>query len=192
MTRWIVLFAAAAMALVMTPAAYTETGKSDSETSDSKITPEKFVTEALQAGDREAALAELAAGKSSAPEIKQFAQMIAADHKLVNEQLRLVTHRDVRGNPQPTPGSEPPALNPGAGPSQFPEQKDISALSGAAFDKAFLDRMERSYERSAVLNENAAQYLPKGAAQKLAEDTLPRVKQYRDQAKSLRGAMEDK
>lgn len=191
MTRWIVPFAAAAIAL--TPAAFAETGKPDANQADTKLTAASFVQQALQSGEKEAGLAQLAADKSQNTEIKQFAQMIVADHKRVNEQLRLVAHRDVGGDQRPAaPSDSPPAVTPGARPSESPEQKRLGQLSGAEFDKAFLDMMVQGHEKSVDLYERAGQSLPAGAAKKLAEDTLPKIKQHLEQAKSLQGQVNEK
>ncbi|MGH7005226.1 MAG: DUF4142 domain-containing protein, partial [Alphaproteobacteria bacterium] len=138
MTRWIVPFAAAAIALAPTTAAQTKPDTSPPGTADTKITADSFVQQALQSGEKEAGLAELAATKSQSADVKQFAQMIAADHKRVNEQLRLVAHRgaDQKKSTEPVSPGTPPAVNPGAGPSASGDEKELGQLSGAAFDKA--------------------------------------------------------
>lgn len=194
MTRWIAPIAAAALAL--TPAAFAETAKPGTTAVAPKLEPDSFAQQALQSGENEVALAKLAIATSQSAKVKEFAQMVAADHERVNEQLRIVLKQGAgpdRKAAAPGTGpnrtddpASPPSTSPGAAPSS-PEHKQLSGLSGAEFDKAFMRSMVVGHAKSVELYEQAAQSLPAGAAKKLAEDTLPKIKQHFEQARSLEG-----
>lgn len=190
MTRWIAPFAAAAIAL--TPAAFAQNTTPDSGSTALQLAPDAFVRQALQSGEKELSLAEMAVSKSKNASVREFARMITDDHRRVNEQLRLAlrqgTGPDRKTTERNQPGS-PPGVAPGAAPTDSPEHKKLEGLGGAAFDKAFTEIMVEGHTKSVALYENAAQSLPSGAAKKLAEDTLPKLKQHLEQAKSLNGAL---
>ena len=73
---------------------------------------------------------ELAAKKGSSKEVRDFGAMLARDHKMVRQQ-----GRDLAAKLKVTP--TPPADDAGAK-AHAKAMKDLSSLSGAAFDKAFL------------------------------------------------------
>lgn len=190
MIRWIAPFAAAALALA--PAAFAQSSKQDNAPSASRMTPDAFSRQALQSGEKEVSLAELATTKAQAATVKEFARMVVEDHRRVNEQLRLVLRQGAGAdrNAAPPAGTEaPPRVAPGAAPSASAEHKKLEGLTGAAFDAAFMAILVEGYAKSVELYETAAQSLPAGAAKKLAEDTLPKIKQHYDQAKSLSGQL---
>lgn len=75
----------------------------------------------------------LAAAKSTNPEVKKFAQTMVTDHTGVNKSAtELVTRLNV------TPKDNPTAQSLKAGGEQ--NVAKLKALSGAAFDKAYLDQ----------------------------------------------------
>jgi len=191
MTRWFATFAAAALAL--STVAVAQNAKPDPGSTASQVAPDAFVRQALQSGEKEQSLAELAVSKSKNASVTEFARMIADDHRRVNEQLRLALQQgagpDRKATDKSQPGS-PPAVAPGAAPTGSPEHKKLEGLTGAAFDKAFTEIMVEGHTKSVALYEDAAQSLPAGAAKKLAEDTLPKIKQHLEQAKSLNGALD--
>lgn len=195
MTKWIAPIAAVAIAFA--PAAFAQTtpgdAKPDMNKGDWKYTPQTFTQAALMAGEKEVALSELAATKAQDAKVKEFAQMLASAHKQVNEQLRLVA-KDAMGasRTDPPAAASPPAASPGAAPSRPPEHTQLMGMSGTAFDKAYVDMLVASHEQSFELYEYATETLPVGAAKKLAEDTLPKIEEHLEQAKSLKAQMMNK
>jgi putative membrane protein len=202
---WIIPLAAvafaAAPALAQTQQQQTSPpGQSD--TMKSGLTAESFARQALQSGEKEVAMAKLAKDKASNAEVKQLAEMIVQDHERVNEQLRLIlndgrsttpsapgqrSEQPGTGSPQAgQPGAAPPAdVSPGAAPTQSEEYKKLEGLSGGEFDSAFLSTMVEGHEKSIELYQQATNELGDGAAKKLAEETLPKIRDHLQQAKSL-------
>jgi putative membrane protein len=156
-----------------------------------------FVQQALTSGTEEVALAKLAAEKSQNEQIKQFAQMLVSDHTAVNEQLQLLAQRN-GATPAPRDGSKrggtetsPPAAQPGAAPSS-PKAQQLAKLSGSEFDKEFLSIVVEGHEKSVELYSTESEKGTNPAAKKLATETLPKIKEHLQQAKSLQQQVMEK
>lgn len=207
MSRWW-LTSIAALALVAAPPAIAQTQNDTTKPgatkpgSEAKLTAQMFVARALESGQKEMAAAQLAVQKAASAELKQFADKLASDHKAVNEQLQILARDDKTGaapkgqsdstKPGTGQASPPSAAAPGAAPSASAEMTRLQGLSGSAFDKAFLDMIVQGHEKSVELYEDASETLPEGAAKKLAADTLPKIKDHLQQAKSLQQQITDK
>jgi putative membrane protein len=87
---------------------------------------------AYTAGQIDIDAAKLALAKSHNPKVRAFAQEMARDHKAVNEKaLALVKKLNVTPQDNPTSQSLVKAAD--------AEHKTLEGLSGAAFDKAYVD-----------------------------------------------------
>lgn len=151
-----------------------------------------FVQQALKSGEEEVAIAQLAAAKAQNSDLKQLAQMLVSDHTAVNEQLRLLAQRNGAA-PAPRDGTkrsgtddkaEPPAATPGAAPSS-PKAQELAKLTGSEFDKKFLALVVEGHEKSVELYSTEAEKGTSPATKKLATETLPKIKEHLQQAKSL-------
>jgi putative membrane protein len=188
-TSWIAPLAALVVAFAPLAQAQTKNGK----TADTG-----FVQQALKSGQEEVALAKMAAEKSQNGELKQLAQMLVSDHTQVNEQLQLLAQRNGAA-PAPRDGSKrsgtdttaPPATSPGAAPSSA-KAAELAKLSGSEFDKKFLAMIIEGHEKSVELYSTEAEKGANPAAKKLATETLPKIKQHLQQAKSLQQQTMDK
>jgi putative membrane protein len=157
-----------------------------------------FVRQALQSGQEEVALAKLAAAKAQNSDLKQFAQMLVSDHTAVNEQLRLLAQRNGVA-PAPRDGTKrsgtetaPPAeAAPGAAPSSA-KAEELGKLSGNEFDKRFLAIVVEGHEKSVELYSTEAEKGTSPATKKLAAETLPKIKEHLQQAKSLQQQVMEK
>jgi putative membrane protein len=157
-----------------------------------------FVQQALKSGQEEVALAKLAADKAQSSELKQLAQMLVSDHTAVNEQLQLLVQRDGAATTPPD-GSKrggmesatPPPTAPGAAPSS-PKADELAKLSGSEFDKKFLAMIVEGHEKSVELYSSEAEKGTNPAAKKLATETLPKIKEHLQQAKSLQEQLTEK
>lgn len=206
MSRWW-LSSVAALALVAAPPAFAQAQDDTTKPGAIKpgamaeITAQTFIAKALESGQQEEALGRLAERKAQSAEVRQLADKLVSDHKAVNEQLRLLARDNgTRAAPRTPSGAakpdarpaSPPAASPGAAPSTSPEYKRLEGLSGSAFDKAWLDVIVQGHETSVELYERASDSLPAGAAKKLATDSLPKIKDHLQQAKSLQQEITEK
>ena len=99
---------------------------------DTKVTDPQIAHIAYTAGQIDITAAEQAVKKSTNPAVIDFANLMIADHKAVNDQaLALVTKLGVAPEDNPTSQSL----------SQQASDKlaELDKLDGAAFDKAYLD-----------------------------------------------------
>jgi putative membrane protein len=95
----------------------------------------KFVSGALEGGMAEVALGKLAAEKGSTPEVKQFGQQMVDDHTKLGEQMKPVAQQI--GVKIPTELSK----------KDKALEAKLSALSGAQFDKAYVDAMVKDHKK---------------------------------------------
>src|SRR5262245_39360690 len=182
-TLWIAPIAALVVAFAPLAQAETKSGK----TADTS-----FVQQALKSGQEDVALAKIAAEKAQSGDVKQLAQMLVSDHTQVNEQLQLLAQRDDGAAPAPRDGSKrsgtesatPPSTAPGAAPSSA-KADELAKLSGAEFDKKFLAMIIEGHVKSVELYSTESEKGANPAAKKLATETLPKIKQHLQQAKSL-------
>jgi putative membrane protein len=95
-----------------------------------------FVREAAIGGMAEVELGELATGKASSDAVKQFAQRMVTDHSKTNAELKTLAHS--KGLTLPT------ELD-----AKHKQARDIvAALSGAAFDRAYMDQMRKDHHQA--------------------------------------------
>ncbi len=189
---------AAALSIAAAPLAQAQTqapatpAERQAQSQDRSKTDTAFIQQALKSGREEMELAKIAAGKSQNGQIKQFAQMLVSDHTAVNEQLVLLGRRNGAA-PTPRGGTDtpPPPASPGAAPSSE-NARQLSALSGSQFDQKFMELIVEGHEKSVELYTREAESGSDPAAKKLASETLPKIKEHLQQAKSLRQQVIDK
>jgi len=121
----------------------------------------QFLSKALEMNTAEAKLAEMAAAKAENPRVKEYAQMLARDH---NEAINKI--RQLQDTRMADSGSTKPQQTK-AEVKLTPEHQRIStrlsSLSGAEFDRAFMNEMVkghrtaiRMFETQARVHGNAA------------------------------------
>ena len=114
-----------------------------------------FLTQDIQGGRYELALAKLGAAKATAPEIRQFSQMVVRDHAQANAALTRLARSE---------GVNAPA---GMKPDDAARLAKLRALRGSAFDKAYVAEQNR-------INAEDKQ----DAAKESASTTDPAIKAY--------------
>jgi putative membrane protein len=95
----------------------------------------KFVSGALEGGMAEVALGKLAAEKATNPEVKQFGQQMVEDHTKLGEQMKPVAEQI--GVKIPTELSK----------KDKAMEAKLSAMSGAQFDKAYVEMMVKDHKK---------------------------------------------
>src|SRR4051812_29038347 len=95
----------------------------------------KFVVDAAKGGMMEVTLGKLAAEKAMSPEVKQFGQKMADDHQKANDELmKLVSQKGATLPTDVTTGENR-------------EVEHLRNLSGADFDKAYMDHMVKDHKK---------------------------------------------
>ena len=104
-----------------------------------QIDDQVFVTRAMQGSMAEVELADLALAKSSNPSVKEFAEQMKKDHTGAQAHFAHAATRE--GVQQPK----------GLTATQQATKDELSALQGAAFDRAYMRHMVHDHEKEVAL-----------------------------------------
>jgi len=129
-----------------------------------------FMTEAAQGGMAEVKLGELAKTKAQNQEVKTFADRMVTDHTKANDELKSLATK--KGVTLPTDlASE--------------DQKtydELSKLSGAEFDKAYMDAMVKDHDQDVGEFQKQAKAAKDKDVRDFATQTLPTLKSHKSMA----------
>jgi putative membrane protein len=139
--------------------------------------PQGFMTKAAQGGMAEVELSRLAATKAQNAEVKQFAQKMIQDHTNANTEVKaLATKKNI---------TLPTELD-----AEHKAIKDkLQGLSGAEFDKAYMQAMVTDHEKTVDLFESQSGSGTDADAKALATKTLPTLKMHEEMAKNIQGKL---
>jgi putative membrane protein len=145
--------------------------------SDMAPADKEFITKAGMGGMAEVQMGNLGTSKATSAAVKAFAQRMVTDHSKANEELQ--TLATAKGVALPT------ELD-----SEHKDAMDhMSSLSGAAFDKAYMDDMVKDHEKDVAEFEKASQSAQDSETKAWAAKTLPTLQDHLKQAKSVRGGL---
>jgi putative membrane protein len=181
------------------------------------MTPQSFVEHVVESNQKEIDLAKLADTRASAADVKTFARQLVTDHTKALEAFRGYASKknmtlppmpksDTAGNPPQTPQPNQSPRNRAGQPLDTPQAgaagkasadtefsahfKELSAKSGAEFDRAFIAMMVANHEKGVTLFERQSQAkLGDAELQKLINDTLPTLRMHQSRAKDLQTRM---
>lgn len=138
-----------------------------------------WIEDQLEDGDREVRLGRLAQERGGSADVRAFGAMMVEKHTMAGTELkRIATRHEI----------------PNAGREADADRKDkdddferLSKLSGAGFDRAYLDLMVDEHEKAVSALEDKARDDDEHAdVKEWAAKTLPEVKQHLERAKTLR------
>jgi putative membrane protein len=134
----------------------------------------KFVVQAASGGMMEVELGSLAEKNASDAEVKAFGKRMVADHGKANEELKsLAAAKNI-------------TLPTAPGEDHQKHIADLSALTGAKFDKQYVDMMVKDHQEDINLFEEATKDTELDPDIKaFAQKTLPTLKEHHDLAKKL-------
>lgn len=166
-----------------TPATTSNTGASDPSMTNTgnanAAAPAQgnFYIEAAQGGLAEVELGKLAAQNAQSPEVKSFGQMMVADHSKANAELQTVAGRKQVTLPT-TPATGHQAT-----------MAPLQGLSGAEFDKAYVNAMVAAHEKDVALFERQAASDGDPDAKAFAAKTLPTLKKHLEAIKDIQSKL---
>ena len=146
-------------------------------TSKLSATDHKFVMEAAMGGMEEVQLGQLAAQKAMDPEVKNFGQHMVDDHSKANTQLMQLASQK---------GLTPPTTLPAD------KQKDmdkLNSLSGAAFDKAYIDMMVKDHKKDVAEFQKQAKNGKDADLKSFAATTLPTLQNHLKMVQDIHSKM---
>jgi len=132
----------------------------------------KFMEKAAQGGMAEVKLGQLAAEKGSAPEVKQFGQRMVDDHSKVNDQLKGIA--STKGVTLPTEIDK----------SAQKEYDKLSKLSGAQFDREYMNHMVSDHKKDISDFKKEADKAKDADVKQFASSTLPTLEEHLNLANS--------
>jgi putative membrane protein len=143
-----------------------------------KVTPQQFLTQAIDCSLSETDMAQKAASGASTDRVRQFAQKLVDDHNKLTQRL-MGAAKD---------------LKLGVVTGMSPEHKKALARmllsKGNEFDREFLSYIVKSHEKALKLFEQCAKATDGDAnVHKLAEDSVPTLRQHLQDARTLQTQM---
>lgn len=152
------------------------TNKSTSSSAN-PTSPEGFMTEAAKGGIAEVELSKAALPKLKDAAVKQFAQQMIADHTRANTELKtLATKKNV---------TLPTELDA----EHKATQADMNSMSGADFDKDYVNAMVADHEKAVALFQSQSTGGTDADAKKFATNTLPTLQKHLEMIKAIQGKM---
>jgi putative membrane protein len=139
-----------------------------------------FLPEAIQFGLAEVELGRLGTQKASNPEVKRFAEHMVADHTASNEKLAALAEKH-KLEPEGTKGTPP--LEPDE--QAAAKMREISGLSNAAFDQAFMRQMIEGHEKSVELFDREAKEGKDPEVRGFATEALPALREHLAMARRI-------
>jgi putative membrane protein len=133
----------------------------------------KFVVDAAKGGMAEVSLGQVAAQKASDPSVKDFAQKMVQDHQKANEELTKLAAQKGATIPADTASAEKGTMD------------HLNNLSGADFDKAYMDHMVKDHKKDVKEFEKEAKNAKDPDVQAWASKTLPTLQEHLRMAESI-------
>ena len=125
-----------------------------------------FAKEAAVGGMSEVELGRLAVQKGTNPAVKEFGQRMVDDHSKANQDLRAAASQSGVTLPSEIDAKQKKAYD------------KLSALSGAAFDRAYMSDMVKDHKEDIALFEKASREAGESPIKKFAADELPTLREH--------------
>ncbi len=133
---------------------------------------QKFMKEAAQGGQAEVELGQLAQQKAESPDVKAFGERMVNDHAKANDQLKQVA-------------SEKGVTLPDQADAQDNAEKArLEKMSGAQFDKAYMNYMVADHKKDVADFKKEAAHANDPDLKNFAQTTLPTLESHLQQAES--------
>lgn len=156
-------------------AAASQDNAKPSAATSSKKSDDMFAKKAAEGGLAEVELGQLATQKASDPDVKAFGQKMVDDHTKANDQLKTVAQQENIQLP-----TEPNAKDKA-------EKARLSKLSGAAFDRAYINHMVADHKKDVAEFQREANNGKDQAIKNFAQQTLPTLQEHLKDAQDTQG-----
>jgi putative membrane protein len=138
---------------------------------------ESFWTTAADGGLAEVEMGKLASQKAQNPDVKKFAQMMVSDHTKANNELKAIAAKQKITLPTEV------------GPRNRSTIDELNKLSGADFDREYVQAMVDDHEADVQLFEDQAEDETDAQAKAFAEKTLPVLRKHLEAIKAIQAKM---
>ncbi len=140
------------------------------------IIQDNFWSKAAQGGMAEVGLSKVAAAKSQNGEVKKFANMMIADHNKANTELKALAAKKTVTLPTEVDSSHKSKMD------------ELNGLTGADFDKTYIEAMVEDHEATVDLFEDAADDSD-ADIKAFAAKTLPTLKSHLEMIKGIQSKL---
>ena len=137
---------------------------------------ETFATKAAQGGIAEVEFGNLASQRASNEKVKQFGQQMVTDHTKANDELKAIATR--KGLTLPTSMDSKSEAT----------RKHLSTLSGAAFDRAYMQDMVSDHRKDIAEFQQEASHGTDSDLKEFASKTLPTLQHHLELAEQALAA----
>jgi putative membrane protein len=134
-------------------------------------TPEAFVREAAQANMAETELGKLASTKAQNPDVQKFARTMVDDHSANLQMVKDLANKKNFTVPTDLPEKEKSEL------------ARLEKMSGADFDRAYMNSMVKDHEQDVALFEKVSNTSTDSDVKAYATETLPTLQHHLQMAK---------
>jgi putative membrane protein len=132
-----------------------------------------FIPKAANGGMTEVELGKLAAEKGASQEVKDFGNRMVKDHSKANDELKEVAGKMNVTVPEKVDAKHQAMI------------AKMSALSGAAFDKAYVKGMVKAHKEDIALFESADKEVKNEDLKKFIGNTIPIMKEHLEMIEKL-------
>lgn len=153
----------------------TATGATGGTSSTVLPADKEWVSKAGMAGMAEVQMGNLAMQKATSADVKAFAQRMVTDHSKANEELQQLATAKGLTLPAQLDSEHQGGLD------------HLSGLSGAAFDKAYMQHMVDDHEKAASLFQNGSASAEDPDIRAYAAKTLPIIQEHARLAQEVSG-----
>ena len=168
-----VLLAAGLSAQDAKPMHTTDTSHSAADKAVNMPALKSFAMKAADGGMAEVELGKLASQKASNDRVKQFGQKMVDDHSKANDALKAAASQEGVTLPADTSEKHKKLV------------QKLSGLSGAAFDKAYMDAMVKDHVEDVKEFEKASKAPGDSPVKTFAANTLPTLKEHLQMARDI-------
>ncbi len=170
----LLIFMAATFSFGLTNAAQPPSDKGDNVVSGGDLA---FMNDAGPGGMAEVALGRLAVERGTNAQVKQFAGQMIEDHSKAGDKLKSLAHQ------------KQVMLPPNILPKAKQTKEKLAKLSGAEFDRAYVEAMVEVHEKDVAAFDAVAKHATDADVKAFAANTVPTLKHHlqmiRDIAKSM-------
>ena len=142
------------------------------------VVTNSFYATAARGGMAEVELSKVAQTKASNSEVKKFAQMMVADHTKANAELKSVAGKKSVDLPADLATADRAAL------------EELNGLSGAQFDRTYVNAMVDAHETDVQLFEDQAGDDSDPEAKAFAAKTLPTLQKHLEMIKGIQSRLQ--
>lgn len=136
-----------------------------------------FLMEAAKSGMMEVELGRLASEKAQNPEVKSYGAMMVADHSKANAELKTLA------------ANKGMALPAGPPPDVAAKAAQLSGLSGAEFDRAYVGEMVAAHEKDVAMFREQSTANPDPGVKEFAAKTLPTLQKHLETIKGIQSRL---